>query len=102
MKPKMKRPRMCLSILLLFLTCGTTVKAYEGKVVDAQTKTPIEGALITLADQMVRTEKDGGFRIEGNGDTLKLRAPGYLRRDLAASDLSAANGAVPLTPFKAK
>ena len=102
MKPHMKRPRMCLSILLLLLMCAATAQAYEGKVFDAQTKAPVEGALITLADQVARAEKDGGFRIEGSGESLRLRAPGYLRCDVAVSDLNAANGAVPLTPFKAK
>ena len=68
---------------------AAAAKAYDGKVVDAQTKAPIAGALVTLGDQQVRADKDGAFHLEGAGETLKLRAPGYARRDLATSELGA-------------
>jgi len=77
-------------------------KAYDGKVVDAQTKAPIAGALITLSDQQVRADKDGVFHLEGAGETLKLRAPGYARRELATSELGAPPAEIALTPFMVK
>lgn len=77
-------------------------KGYDGKVVDAQTKAPIAGALVTLGDQQVRADKDGAFHLEGTGETLKLRAPGYARRELAISELTAPQAEVALTPFKVK
>jgi len=77
-------------------------KGYDGKVIDAQTKTPIAGALVTLSDQQVRADKDGVFHLEGAGDTLKLRAPGYARRELATSELGAPPVEIALTPFKVK
>ena len=77
-------------------------KAYDGKVIDAQTKAPIAGALVTLGDQQVRADKDGVFHLEGAGDTLKLRAPGYARRELATSELGAPPAEIALTPFKVK
>ena len=63
-------------------TPAAAAKGYNGKVVDAQTKAPIAGALVTLGDQQVRADKDGVFHLEGAGETLKLRYPGYARREL--------------------
>ena len=77
-------------------------KAYDGKVIDAQTKAPITGALVTLSDQQVRADKDGVFHLEGAGDTLQLRAPGYARRELATSELGAPPVEIALNPFKVK
>jgi hypothetical protein len=98
----MKRLCMCALILVGVLFLAAAAHAYDGKVVDAQTKAPIEGALVTLADQVVRTDKDGAFRIEGTGETLKLRAPGYARRDFATSELTNPHSEIPLTPFQVK
>ena len=61
-------------------TPAAATKGYNGRVVDAQTKAPIAGALVTLGDQQVRADKDGAFHLEGAGETLKLRYPGYARR----------------------
>jgi hypothetical protein len=77
-------------------------KTYTGKVVDAVTKAPIEGAPVTLGDKMVRTDKEGAFSIEGTGDKLRLRAVGYERRDVPLSDLSGPNAEVTLKPLKVK
>jgi hypothetical protein len=77
-------------------------KTYDGKVVDAQTKAPIAGALVTLGDQQVRADKDGAFHLEGAGETLKLRAPGYARREIATSELANPPGEIALTPFMVK
>lgn len=77
-------------------------RAYDGKVIDAETKAPIAGALVTLGDQQVRADKDGVFHLEGAGDTLRLRFPGYARRDLATSELGAPPAEIALTPFKVK
>lgn len=98
----MQRLSMGLLILVGALFLAGAAQAYEGKVVDAGTKAPIEGALVTLGDQVVRTDQDGAFRLEGTGETLKLRAPGYARRDFATSELSNPTTEIPLTPFKVK
>ena len=76
--------------------------AYSGKVIDAQTKKPIEDALVTLGDRQVRADKDGAFHLEGTGDTLKLRYPGYARRELPISELTGPSIEIALTPFKVK
>ncbi|MFZ2090047.1 MAG: putative glycoside hydrolase, partial [Desulfobaccales bacterium] len=75
-------------------------KPYTGKVVDAVTKAPIEGAPVTLGDKMVRTNKEGVFSIEGAGEKLRLRAVGYNRRDLPLTELGDANKEITLQPLK--
>jgi hypothetical protein len=77
-------------------------KAYNGKVIDAKTKEPIAGALVTLGDTVVRTDKDGVFHMDGTGEKLRLRAPGYARQDVALSDLTKPNAEIALTPFQVK
>jgi hypothetical protein len=77
-------------------------QAYSGKVVDAKTQEPIVGALITLGDKQVSTDEEGAFRLEGTGETIKLRAPGYARRELATASLSNPHTDIALTPFKVK
>ncbi len=69
-------------IWLLFIT--TAVQAYDGKVIDAQTKAPIAGAVVVAGEQMVRTDKDGIFHLEGSGEALKVKAAGYKRQQITA------------------
>jgi hypothetical protein len=81
---------------------ATPAKAYNGKIIDAQTKAPIEGALVTLGDTVVRTDKDGAFHMDGTGDTLKLRAPGYARKEVAIAEVANPQAELALTPLKVK
>ena len=81
---------------------ATAAKTYTGKVVDAMTKVGIEGAPVTLGDQMVRTDKEGAFSVAGTGDKLRLRAVGYERRDVPLSELATPNAELTLKPLKVK
>lgn len=76
--------------------------AIEGKVIDAQTKAPIAAAAVTLGENAVRTDKEGAFRLEGTGETLKLRAPGYAKREVPTAELGKPQAEIALTPFKVK
>jgi hypothetical protein len=88
--------RMCvLTTVLLFVT---TVQAYDGRIIDAQTKAPVVNAVVTLNNDVVLTAKDGTFHISGTGETLKLRAAGYTRAEIPTSTLSA-NQDLTLKPF---
>jgi hypothetical protein len=73
-----------------------------GKVVDAKTKAPIAAAAVTLGKKAVRTDKEGAFRLEGTGETLKVRAPGYAKREIPLAEVTANPGEIPLSPFKVK
>ncbi len=89
-------------ILTVFLLWTTVALAYEGKVIDASTGLPIEVAVVTVDDRAVRTDKDGTFRLEASGDTLKLRAAGYARREIATAELGSPVANIALTPFMVK
>jgi hypothetical protein len=84
------------------LMSAAPAAAFEGKVVDAHTKKPIEAAVVTLGDQSVRTGKDGAFRLEGGGDALKLRAAGYQRREAATAGLGQGPLELALEPLDVK
>jgi hypothetical protein len=81
---------------------AAAAKTYTGKVVDAVSKKPIEGAPVTLGDKMVRTDQEGAFSIEGTGDKLRLRAVGYERKDVPLSEVSGPNTELTLKPLKVK
>ncbi len=98
----MKRLPVSFLILAGILLGATAAPAFEGRVVDAQTKTPVKGALVTLSDQVVRTDQDGNFQLKGTGETLKLRAPGYQRLEVAAAEVGNPQAIIELTPFKVK
>lgn len=92
----------CLLVLLGLVAGAAGAQAFEGKVIDAQTKASIEGAVVTLADRAVRTDKEGVFCLEGTGETLKLKAAGYQRREIPTAELGNPHAEIPLTPFKPK
>jgi hypothetical protein len=99
----MQKLRVGLLILAgaLLLAAGAQA-ACLGKVVDAETKEPIPGAIVTLGEEVAHTGSDGAFQIDTPGDTLRLRAPGYARRDFATANLTNPHNEIPLTPFKVK
>ncbi len=78
----------------------------NGKVVDATTQAPIEGAFVTLGNSSVQTDKNGAFRIDGDGTELRARAYGHTRASATLNPASSsANNSAPvlaLTPFAPK
>jgi hypothetical protein len=91
-------------ILTLICILGSTsaVQAYDGKVIDAQTKAPVAGAVVVAGDQMVRTDKDGVFHLDGSGEVLKVKAAGYKRQELPASSQGEQQVEIFLEPFQVK
>jgi len=74
----------CTSILpfvsaLIFLFVGVDELPRRGRVYDAVTLRPIEGAFVTLGDAVARTETNGGFQMRGSGTRIGARAFGYQR-----------------------
>jgi hypothetical protein len=84
--------------VLLNVLFVTTLHAYDGRVIDAQTKAPIAHAVVTLNNDIVRTAADGTFHMQGSSDTLKVRAPGYSKQEISTATLSA-NQEIALKPF---
>jgi hypothetical protein len=92
--------------LLLMVTVTGIVKpapaaAYTGVVIDSSTHQPVDEALVTLNDKVVKTGPNGTFDISGPGDEVGFRAYGYLRQSVAASELT--DGLrIELVPFRPK
>jgi hypothetical protein len=97
----MKRLPIILTLICI-LSIASAVQAYDGKVIDAQTKAPIAGAVVVVGDQMARTDKDGVFHLDGSGETLKVKAAGYKRQELPASSQGDQQVEFSLEPFKVK
>ena len=97
----MKRLPPILTLICIF-GIASVVQAYDGKVIDAQTKAPIAGAVVVAGDQMARTDKDGVFHLDGSGETLKIKAAGYKRQELPASSQGDQQVEFSLEPFNVK
>ncbi|MFI5393937.1 MAG: putative glycoside hydrolase [Candidatus Binatia bacterium] len=89
-------------ILFALFTTPYRAWAYEGRVVDAVTEKPIEGAVVTSRDTVATTDSNGTFRIDGESDTVHARAVGYMRGDSAVDRLNGSMLDIPLAPFKPK
>jgi hypothetical protein len=88
-------------VIALVLVCCGWARAYNGTVIDATTKAPIAGALVTVNDTVVRTDQDGRFDVKANGGRVGARAYGYLRANVDVKP-SEETYDVELTPFRPK
>jgi hypothetical protein len=71
-------------------------------VVDAVTAQPIVGAVVTAGDAFVTTDPTGIFDLRPTAATIRVRAIGYRRNELALNGLTEEPLRVPLTPFRPK
>lgn len=85
-----------------FAPAAPNAPVYEGQVIDGLSKRPIENAIVTLNDQVVRTDRSGSFRIEGEGCMLGVRACGYLRASVSVTELTGTKGEIVLRSFQPK
>lgn len=93
-----------LSILLAGMVAAhltASAASLTGVVIDAHTRAPVAGAIVTVDDRVTHTDAEGRFSSHTLDDeTIKARAPGYGRVEATAS------GAAPLTislpPFRAR
>jgi hypothetical protein len=76
--------------------------ALTGMVFDASTHVGLAGAVVTLGTTATVSSADGSFSIDGEGATLRARAPGFARRDMALDEVAKADGKIELSPFRPK
>lgn len=74
----------------------------SGRVVDALTGKAVEDAVVTSQDNVVHTDREGRFQVGVTGDTIGIRAYGYLRKDLRVSSLTAGIQDIQIKPFTPK
>jgi hypothetical protein len=87
------------AMLAAALTGADRALALDGKVVDAATGAAVQDASVVFAGREIRTDKSGGFHLEGAGDRLFARAPGYRATAPNVAELSRSAGVVKLAPF---
>ena len=98
---KMLSAALTTALAVPVFSLSASALTVNGTVTEPNTKTPIEGAFVTLGKSSVRTDKNGAFHIDGDGAELRARAYGHTR---SIKTIGAAGGAVnlELKPFTPK
>ena len=96
-----------LSVLLIVAIAASPgsprAAATVAQVIDATTRKPIANAIVTAGGMEIRTDQDGLFRIpDPVPETIKARAYGYLRAEVAVSTLKDHNTAILLKAIRPK
>ena len=73
-----------------------------GVVVDAQTRAPLAGAIVTIDGHASRAKDDGAFDAPASARQVAARAPGYLRSAVSLDDARGGPLTIALVPFRPK
>lgn len=99
----MTRPLLATLTILGALLLPASAMALAGKVADAESGLPIADALITVGQEVVRSDVRGVFRIDAaTASTLGARAPGYRRAEQAVKPGDGRPLEIRLAPFRPK
>jgi hypothetical protein len=87
---------------LVFLLAAADEPTYRGRVFDANSGHPLDGAIVTSGDTVTRTDRDGNFEISGTSHQLGVRAHGYARTQVHLAPHQESVEDVRLKPFVPK
>ena len=74
-----------------------------GRVIDFETKRPIAGAIVTLPNEVIRTDGKGMFTVKSPAAKVGVRACGYRRGEVALADPTSKSPVqIALQPFTPK
>ena len=89
--------------VILFLSIPACAMAYTtGRVVDFFTGKPVNGAFVTLNNNLVLTDGKGSFVVNSGLNKLAVRAPGYGRSEQVIIPLGSKPQEVKLIPLTPK
>jgi hypothetical protein len=93
--------------MILFVTLLSLIPVYAmayttGRVVDFFTGKPVKGALVTLNNDVVLTDKNGIFTVSTALSKLSVRAPGYGKTEQIPIPLNSTPQDIKLIPFTPK
>ena len=89
--------------VILFLSIPVCTMAYTaGRVVDFFTGKPVNGAFVTLNNNLVLTDGKGSFVVNSGLNKLAVRAPGYGRSEQVIIPLGSKPQGVKLIPLTPK
>jgi hypothetical protein len=98
-----KRKTLMVSFMFLLLLVPVYSMAYTtGRVVDFFTGKPVNGAFITLNNNLVLTDAKGSFVVNSGLNKLAVRAPGYGRSEQVIIPLGSKPQEVKLIPHTPK
>lgn len=89
-------------LLFSFPASWADAQLFTGLILDTDTKKPIDGALVTMRDTVVKTDQNGFFQIAGTGDGIAVRAYGYLRYEVPLGPARGYPQTIYLKPFTPK
>jgi hypothetical protein len=96
--------RRALTALILGLACASAAPRAaapaQGVVIDAKTRAPLPGAIVTIGGRALRADTHGVFPAPASGTSAAARAPGYLRATTTVA--GEAPVTIALTPFRPK
>jgi hypothetical protein len=98
--PRLLKPRVIPALFVFTALLAGQALAISGVVLDASTRDPLAGAIVTTSAGVTRTDEQGRFDIDGASESVAARAPGYLRSEAKVSDETSVTLA--LTPFRPK
>jgi hypothetical protein len=81
---------------------GAAARDLSGRVFDATTGIAIPGATLTVEGHAVATDEAGEFQIQGVGDILQVRAPGYTRQEIETGTIMGDAAEIGLIAFAPK
>lgn len=99
--PSLSRLLVAALGLALFSASGFA-QPCQGHVIDAVSGQPISGAVVTAGDTLFRTDSSGFFQVNHAGETVGVRAVGFLRTEISPGTCSSGQPLVKLTPFRPK
>ena len=85
-------------VLLLAIATNAFAQTSPGTVIDATTREPIPGAIVTVDGVETRADANGNFALPADARQLLARAPGYRRAEDALS--TGAPAIIELQPFR--
>jgi hypothetical protein len=83
MKPRNHQVALCLAFLFTFPFSAFADGSDTGRVIDFATKRPIPGAIVTLPNEVLRTDERGIFAVKSPAAKVGVRAYGYRRAEVA-------------------
>jgi hypothetical protein len=89
--------------ILFGMAPGRSGAFTKGKVIDLITRKPVAGAVVTSNQDIEWTDENGLFHMKNTGETVEIKAHGYMRtRQTISLPLSAAPQEIGLVPFNPK
>ena len=95
--------RALMVFIVVFSVIGVaSSRDLSGRVIDAETHAAIGGATLTVGDHAIMTDDAGRFDIKEAVGVLRVRSPGYSRKEIGPNELGESPIEIRLSPFLPK